>query len=166
MKGLWPPNKQLIPPQQFSSVFLEKLLSQVGNSILLMAVWGLVSVWMFEDETEKENSTYGSFCSSATLQLKSRRVGESCWLSQCYSVNIGYYSLLRYLGSLPRSKEGMSLLLAGHQWLSCRCRLCANFSAVKIEFVSVIPQTDPHIPFSLSNLYIFLNYMHFYNTKN
>lgn len=27
--------------------------------------------------------------------------------SQCYSVKIGYYSLLRYLGSLP-------MLLAGH----------------------------------------------------
>lgn len=160
MKGLWPPNEQLIPPQQFSSVFLEKLLSQVGNSILLMAVWGLVSVWMFEDETEKENSTYGSFCSSATLQLKSRRVGESCWLSQCYSVNIGYYSLLRYLGSLPRSKEGMSLLLAGHQWLSCRCRLCANFSAVKIEFKCLCYSTDRSTYSFFTFKFIYISKLH------
>ena len=33
---------------------------------------------------------------------------------QRYSVKIGYYSLFRYLGSLPRSKVGMSLLLEGH----------------------------------------------------
>lgn len=56
------------------------------------------------------------FCSFCSLQHCSTKAGG--WeipadFPQCYSVKTGYYSLLRYLGSLPRSKEGMSLLLAG-----------------------------------------------------
>lgn len=129
---MWPTNEQLVSPQEFPSLWA----NYFHNFTLLRVVWNLCSldVWWW---TRQRKHIFGSYCSSATLQLTSGRVGEPADFSHCYRVNIGGYSLLSYLGSLPRSMkeclcswQGTNNLLA-NQALSWEC---AKISVVKLEF--------------------------------
>lgn len=66
------------------------------------------------DKTGKKVHVFGSFCLCNTAVEKQEGGRFPLTFHNVNSVKVGYYSLLSYLGSLPKSKEGMSLLLAGH----------------------------------------------------
>lgn len=155
VKGLWPTNEQLpILPQQFpSSVSLSKLFSQVGNSILLTVAWSLVSFWMFDDEKGRTNHMFGFFLLFGTLQLKSRRVGDSCWIFtklQCEDRLLFFAEISGQSAKIQRRNVfalGRALMtFLQMQALSAHV-LKSQMKSLNLSVPSVILQKDPCIPF-------------------